>query len=345
MISRSAANTAPDGGPLVTVTHPAPPAVSVCIPTYRRPQLLRRAVGSVFAQTCEDWELLISDDEDPPGETWGYLQHLARSDPRVRVMRNLGNHGQEPNMNNLLVQARGAWVKPLYDDDVLRPECLETLLSAVRGLSSVVLVSCLFDVYSDGKRTGSTPRRGRWPLQLIPQRYVHLGMYLQDCSIGAPTQVLVSRRAIEAGALFQKTPGMVFFVDAWWSSLIVRHGDLLLVEKVLAEFHQGAHDTLTKRADEGMDAECPLVLGEELRYIDPRLNPPPLPVVVQMVKCLRAFHYLKLGKLAESFAILGQVRSPYAWLLLARWALSRIFPGGFHVAPRIPVDEKGQTGR
>lgn len=345
MISRSAANSAPDGRQMVTVTDPAPPAVSVCIPTYRRLQLLRRAVDSVFAQTCDDWELLISDDEDPPGETWEYLQQLPRRDPRVRILRNLGAHGEGANMNNLLLQARGPWVKPLYDDDALRPECLETLLSAVRGLPSVVLVSCLFDVYLDGKRIGSLPRRGKWPLQLIPQRYAHLGMYLQDCRVPVPTSLLVSRRAIEAGALYRQAPGLVYFTDAWWCCSVLRHGDLLLVEKVLAEFHQGAHESLTKRADEWADDECPMVLGEELRYIDPALNPPPLPVVVQMVKCMRALHYVKLGRLAKSVRIVRQVRNPYALLLLARWALSRIFPGRFHVAPRIPVHENGQTGR
>jgi glycosyltransferase involved in cell wall biosynthesis len=298
-------------------------------------------VASVYAQTYTDWELLISDDEDPSGETWEYLQQLAQTGPRIRVLRNLGDHGQVPNMNNLLRQARGSWIKPLYDDDVLRPECLETLLSAVRGLPSVVLVSGLLEWYSDGKRKWTPRPRGRWPLQLIPQRYAHLGMYLQDCSSGAPSQVMVRRRAIEAGAFFEAIPGMLFYVDAWWFSLILRHGDLLFVDKVLAELHQGAHDTLTKRADEGVDAECPLVLREELRYIDPGLKPPPLPVVIQMVKCLRAFHYLKVGKVAESARIAVQVRHPYAWLLFTRWVLSQIFPGRFNVAPRTPVPGTG----
>jgi glycosyltransferase involved in cell wall biosynthesis len=328
---------------MAAMTDPASPIVSVCIPTYKRLILLRRAVASVIAQTCKDWELLISDDEDPPGETWGYLQELARGDPRVRVMRNLGAHGEGANMNNLLLQARGPWVKPLYDDDALRPECLETLLAAVRGLPSVVLVSCLFDVYLDGKRIGSLPRRGRWPLQLIPQRYAHLGMYLQDCRVPAPTSLLVSRRAIEAGALYRQEPGLVYFTDAWWCCSVLRHGDLLLVEKVLAEFHQGAHESLTQRADEWADAECPLMLQEELRCIAPDLKPPSLPVVIQMVKCLRALHYMKVGKFAESLRNVRQVWRPYAWFLLARWALSRIFPGSFHVAPRIPVTGNGQT--
>ena len=39
-----------------------PPAVSVILPTFNRLQYLRPAVDSVFAQTYEDWELVIADD-------------------------------------------------------------------------------------------------------------------------------------------------------------------------------------------------------------------------------------------------------------------------------------------
>lgn len=46
--------------------------ISVAIPTYRRLPMLRRAIESVFAQTYADWEVVISDDEAPSGETWDF---------------------------------------------------------------------------------------------------------------------------------------------------------------------------------------------------------------------------------------------------------------------------------
>ena len=39
--------------------------ISVVMPTYKRPDLLPRAVQSVLAQTFGDWELIVTDDEDP----------------------------------------------------------------------------------------------------------------------------------------------------------------------------------------------------------------------------------------------------------------------------------------
>ena len=322
---------------MVGITDPASLSVSVCIPTYKRPALLERAIASVFAQTYKHWELLISDDEDPPGETWDYLQRLPERDSRVRVMRNPGPHGQVPNINSTFRQARGTWIKPLHSDDVLRPECLETLLLSTRGLPSVVMVSSLFERYFLGRRVRSWRRRGKAPVELIRQPYIHLGMYLQDCNVGLPSQVMVHRRAIEQGALFEDVPGVIGSVDTVWNCAVLRHGDLLFVNKVLAEHHQG-HETTTGSLRAGQtESEYPITLGRELECIDPSLKPPPLPVVLQMVQCLRAFSYLKGGKIRDAFRLVGQIRHLSALFLTTRWVLSQIFPGSFHVAPRIPV--------
>jgi glycosyltransferase involved in cell wall biosynthesis len=299
--------------------------------------LLKRAIASVFAQTYKDWELLISDDEDPPGETWDYLQQLPERDPRVRVMRHPAPHGEVPNINSIFRQARGTWIKPLHSDDVLRPECLETLLLPTRGLPSVVMVSGLVQVYFLGRRVRSWRRRGRAPVELIPQRYIHLGMYLQDCNAGLPTQVMVHRKAIEQGALFEEVPGIIGSNDTVWNCAVLRHGDLLFVNKVLAEHHQG-HETTSGSLRAGqLESEYPITLRRELECIDPSLKPPPLPVVLQMVQCLRAFHYLKSGEIRDAFRLVSQIRHLPALFLTTRWVLSQIFPGSFHVARRIPV--------
>lgn len=43
----------------------ATPKVSVVLPTYRRPDLLARAVESVRGQTLAAWELVVVDDNEP----------------------------------------------------------------------------------------------------------------------------------------------------------------------------------------------------------------------------------------------------------------------------------------
>ena len=59
------------------------PLVTVGIPFYNNQDTLLNAIRSVFAQTFEDWELLLVDD----GSVDSSLD-IARSidDPRVRVL-------------------------------------------------------------------------------------------------------------------------------------------------------------------------------------------------------------------------------------------------------------------
>jgi glycosyltransferase involved in cell wall biosynthesis len=69
------------------------PLITVAIPTHRRLPLLRRAVESVFAQTFVDWEMVVSDNETPSGETWTFLNSVARADARIRPINNDGQPG------------------------------------------------------------------------------------------------------------------------------------------------------------------------------------------------------------------------------------------------------------
>lgn len=314
------------------------PSVSVCIPTIKQPAHLKRAVASVIAQTHQDWELIISDDENPPGETWEYLQELKEQDARIRVLRNPGRHGQVPNMNHAMSQARGAWIKPLHHDDALRPDCLAVLLSACRGLPGVVLVSSLATRYlGDGRPQRALRRRGRTTFELIPQKYAQLGMYLQDCNVGLPTQVMVRREAVEKGAWFEEVPGIVAAVDTLWDCAVLKHGDVLFVNQVLVEHHQHPRSITATLTDEQVEAEYPIVLRREFECIDPGLKPAPLEVVVGMVKCIRALHRWKNGKVREGLRLFREARRLASWILAARWLVNQSLPGLLHMVPRVPV--------
>ena len=110
--------------------------VSVLIPTYRRLELLKRAIADVRSQTYEDWELVISDDEVGDNETWQWLTREMSNDPRIRIIKNLQNkHGQVFNVNNGLKVCKGEWIKPFFDDDRMNRDCLEKMVGMIIMLS------------------------------------------------------------------------------------------------------------------------------------------------------------------------------------------------------------------
>lgn len=320
------------------------PLVSVCIPTYKRPALLKRAVASVYAQTYTEWELLISDNEDPCGDTWKYLQDVKDSDDRVRVFTNRGLHGLCGNANNAFINATGVWIKPLHDDDVLRPECIERLLAAATG-PSVVMVSGLSLEVKNGRPAPSLRRREAMPIERIPQRYVHLRMLLQDCSLGPPSQVMVRRSVVQNGVLFEEVPGIRGGVDAWWYCLVVEHGDAVLLNEVLVELHKDGHLTVTDGlADSDLEAEYPIILKRIRESVDPSLKPPPLPIVLQMVMGIRVLHYLSRRQIREAIRLALQVRHPRSVWLVARWLIRQRFPRVLSVVPRFACELSGMSG-
>lgn len=314
------------------------PAISVIIPTYRRAALLRRAIESAQRQTLQDIEIIVSDDEPRPGESWRMVQELAARDGRIRLIRNPGPHGQAGNMNHALAAARAPWIKPLYDDDVLRPDCLERMLEAVRGARGVSIVACLADQCRPGRPVRRAHALGRPRIQRLDGPRAILAMYLQDLDIGIPTQVLVRRSAITEGAQFDDECGLDLAIDAWWYAAVLQRGDLMLVNEPLVEQHQGECETISSRcSDRRRHAEF-LYLRELLETVlDPRLSPPPIAAVRSQLRLIHAA--LACARLRPHRALrdLPALLDAGALRLFLRWALRRAWPGRFEHVSRQPV--------
>jgi glycosyltransferase involved in cell wall biosynthesis len=104
------------------------PAVSVILPSLDRLEYLRPAVESVFAQSFQDWELLIADDGSGP-QTLDYLRSLE-SRPQVRLLR-LTHCGNPSRVRNTAVgQARGSYLAFMDSDDLWLPRKLEVQIAA-----------------------------------------------------------------------------------------------------------------------------------------------------------------------------------------------------------------------
>ncbi len=106
------------------------PAVSIILPTFNRLRFLAPAVGSVLAQTFEDWELLIADDGSDQ-ETRAYLRALR--DRRIKVLW-LAHTGKPAVVRNAaLREAAGSYIAFLDSDDLWVSEKLEIQLTALRS--------------------------------------------------------------------------------------------------------------------------------------------------------------------------------------------------------------------
>ncbi len=94
------------------------PVVSIIMPTYNRIHMLEKAIESVFAQSYEDWELIIIDDASTD-ETEQRMSELDIKEDNVRYMRipKIVNKGISKYLNIGLRNARGKYIARIDDDD------------------------------------------------------------------------------------------------------------------------------------------------------------------------------------------------------------------------------------
>ena len=104
----------------------APPPVSIVIPTWNGSPWIRDTLASALAQTHGEFECLVVDDGSSDGTA-----ELARSvtDPRIRVVACSTNVGIIGNWNRAVALSRGSLVKFLFHDDLLEPQCLQTMVA------------------------------------------------------------------------------------------------------------------------------------------------------------------------------------------------------------------------
>ena len=108
------------------------PVASVCVPTYNGSAFLAQTLQSIAAQTFEDYEVVIVDDNSTDNSV-ALARQYAASDPRVKLFEPSQRAGSSArNANRCLAHARGEWIKFIFQDDVMAPDCLSSFLVATR---------------------------------------------------------------------------------------------------------------------------------------------------------------------------------------------------------------------
>lgn len=99
------------------------PRLSVLIPVYNRPAMVRRSIHSIQQQTYPDWEMIVVDDGSTD-DTPAILAQLAAADPRIRLVTSEVNGGTARASNLALQHAGGELLARLDSDDFAYPERL-----------------------------------------------------------------------------------------------------------------------------------------------------------------------------------------------------------------------------
>lgn len=110
------------------------PLVSVCVISYNSEKTIVETLDSIYAQSYENLELVISDDhssDDSVSVCRRWLEcHESRFTNSVLIVKN-NNGGVAANLNTAVAAARGEWLKTIAADDLLLPDCIKDNLNFV----------------------------------------------------------------------------------------------------------------------------------------------------------------------------------------------------------------------
>ncbi|WP_432409976.1 glycosyltransferase family 2 protein [Rasiella sp. SM2506] len=134
------------------------PLVSICIPTYNGALFLEEALESVKNQTYSPIEVIISDDNSNDNT----LKIANKFKECVSFPVTIASHepnGIGANWNNSIKLANGKFIKFLFQDDVLLPDCITEMVSIFRQHKNLGLVSCKRDLIVDNY---TNPETNKW---------------------------------------------------------------------------------------------------------------------------------------------------------------------------------------
>lgn len=120
--------------------------ITIGLPFYNAENYLTDAIRSIFAQTYQDWELILLDD----GSTDGSLE-IAYSvkDPRVRVLSDGKNKKLATRLNEITQLAKYDFIARMDADDLILPTRLEMQMQHFQNTNIDIVTTGLYSVTND----------------------------------------------------------------------------------------------------------------------------------------------------------------------------------------------------
>ena len=126
------------------------PFISICVPTYKRADLLKRLFESILTQSFTNFEIVITDNSDD--DSVKLLSESFSNRLPIRYHKNIPAVSMGENWNLNISKAQGQWIKMMHDDDwFASPHTLQTFANHTRS-NKKFLYSSFFAAYDDGRK-------------------------------------------------------------------------------------------------------------------------------------------------------------------------------------------------
>jgi glycosyltransferase involved in cell wall biosynthesis len=211
------------------------PTVSICIPTFNGSRTIEATLKSCLEQTFNSIEIIISDDNSSDGT----LNEIAKfNDLRIVVLPPHESCGAANNWNRTISAAKGRFIKVMGQDDLLRPECIETEVDTLLSAQGLYPSFCFStrSVVDDSnvtiiKSRGWIPAKGTCSISDAVKQIVRSG----GNPIGEPVVGLIDSRALRQTSGYRGS----YLIDmSMWLELLAV-GPAIHTQKTLMSYRVG----------------------------------------------------------------------------------------------------------
>jgi glycosyltransferase involved in cell wall biosynthesis len=203
--------------------------VSIVIPTYNRPNSLRRLLNSIKAQTFQEFEIIVVNDCSLDRSAYDQVIKEYRAGATIQYLVNARRSGAPKSRNRGILAAQGKYLALVDDDDAWLPTKLEKQVAIFQQSDERVgLVYTWAEVRDAQDQFVSFWRPESEGDVRAP--------ILQSCFIPSPS-VMVTKKAINDAGLFD--PDLPSCQD-WdmWTRIFLKGYTGRVVRSIEAVYHQ-----------------------------------------------------------------------------------------------------------
>ncbi len=208
------------------------PLISVILPTFDRPELLKRALASVALQTFRDFELIVVDDAStdgrpPAGSAWDI--------PSITLIQHEVNRGPAAARNSGITAAKGDWIAFLDSDDSWEPEKLAAQAGFFRSADRALANCTGFRLHRGGhvSEVCYNMAPGEFGTQI-----------LWGCRISPGSCLMVHRQVFKTVGPFDET---LRRLEDWdWLLRFSQHYDMSFLQRPLVDVFVGDRPSAKK---------------------------------------------------------------------------------------------------
>ena len=299
--------------------------VSVVIPTYKRSEMLKRAIDSVLEQSYNNVECIVVNDNTPGDEFSQILYKLIeeyKNDKRFHFLEQKVHKNGAAARNVGIRYAHGEYVAFLDDDDYWDVEKIEEQIAVLNDLpSDYGAVSCLMRYYRNGKIYAAN-----YPYK---DGYIHYEILTRSIGMGTGS-LLIRREALDNTGYFDEN--LRRFQDPQIFSCLTEKYKIKLVKKYL--HNRDVDDTQNRPTIENINkyqSDFLLSVSQQLSRLPPQK--------VELLKIIYQFDkapiYWRSGEKKQAIIfVLELLKSPQS-IIMAVKRIWRRYQNGKDIEARL----------